>query len=69
MKDFFWGRMRGFEPPTLGTTIRCSNQLSYNLRIGSANITSIFRENASYIYFFIKELFFIAKPDFIPLVK
>ena len=21
--------MRGFEPPTLGTTIRCSNQLSY----------------------------------------
>ncbi len=21
--------MRGFEPPTLGTTIQCSNQLSY----------------------------------------
>lgn len=32
MKDFFFGRMRGFEPPTLGTTNRCSNQLSYNLR-------------------------------------
>ncbi len=24
--------MRGFEPPTLGTTIRCSNQLSYTHR-------------------------------------
>lgn len=46
MKDFFSGRMRGFEPPTLGTTIRCSNQLSYNLRVWGANITSILRENA-----------------------
>lgn len=24
------GWLRGFEPPTPGTTIRCSNQLSYN---------------------------------------
>lgn len=25
------GRMMGLEPTTLGTTNRCSNQLSYNL--------------------------------------
>ena len=27
------GRLMGLEPTTLGTTNRCSNQLSYNLRI------------------------------------
>lgn len=27
--------MRGFEPPTLGTTIQCSNQLSYIHRVGN----------------------------------
>ena len=26
------GWLRGLEPPTLGTTIRCSNQLSYSHR-------------------------------------
>jgi hypothetical protein len=26
---FFEGWMRGFEPPTTGSTIQCSNQLSY----------------------------------------
>lgn len=29
----FWGRMRGLEPPTFGTTNRRSNRLSYNLRL------------------------------------
>lgn len=30
--------MTGLEPATLGTTNRCSNQLSYNRRIVAANI-------------------------------
>ncbi len=29
---FLDGRLMGLEPTTLGTTNRCSNQLSYNLR-------------------------------------
>ena len=29
-RPFFLGWMMGFEPTTLGTTNRCSNQLSYN---------------------------------------
>ena len=32
----FEGRLMGLEPTALGTTIRCSNQLSYNLRLESA---------------------------------
>ena len=30
--------MMGLEPTTLGTTNRCSNQLSYIYRVGSANV-------------------------------
>jgi hypothetical protein len=30
LKLFNYGWMTGFEPATLGTTNRCSNQLSYN---------------------------------------
>ncbi len=36
----------GLEPTTLGTTIRCSNQLSYNVRIVFKNW------NAKIDYFF-----------------
>lgn len=39
-----FGWMTGFEPATLGTTNRCSNQLSYNhhLRLAVANIEQMF---------------------------
>jgi hypothetical protein len=30
--------MMGFEPTTLGTTNRCSNQLSYNHRVSFATL-------------------------------
>ena len=31
----FFGWLMGLEPTTLGTTNRCSNQLSYNHRLGA----------------------------------
>ena len=31
----FWGWKMGFEPTTPGTTIQCSNQLSYNHHINA----------------------------------
>ena len=36
------GRSRGLEPPTLGTTNRCSNQLSYD-RHGAVGSGSLVR--------------------------
>ena len=35
------GRLMGLEPTTLGTTSRCSNQLSYNLRLESITNLSL----------------------------
>jgi hypothetical protein len=35
------GWVKGFEPSTLGTTIRCSNQLSYTHHIGNAGAAVI----------------------------
>ena len=34
------GWLMGFEPTTLGTTIRCSNQLSYSHRVFAKNLSS-----------------------------
>ena len=33
------GWLKGFEPSTLGTTIRCSNQLSYSHRVGPGSFS------------------------------
>ena len=42
---FLFGWMMGFEPTTLGTTIQCSNQLSYNHHVfAGANIIFYFFE-------------------------
>ena len=44
------GWKMGFEPTTPGTTIQCSNQLSYihhvvpNIQFGSANLNIIFED-------------------------
>lgn len=35
------GWLRGFEPPTLGTTSRCSNQLSYSHHISRQQRISV----------------------------
>ena len=32
-KDLWQGWVRGLEPPTSGTTIQCSNQLSYSHQV------------------------------------
>jgi hypothetical protein len=38
---FMLGWMTGFEPATLGTTNRCSNQLSYNHRLTNGKFNRI----------------------------
>ena len=47
------GWKTGFEPATLGTTNRCSNQLSYNHHIIAVSKVDFFK-----VYFKIKEALF-----------
>ena len=39
----FLGWLMGFEPTTLGTTIRCSNRLNYSHRFSGCKITTFFQ--------------------------